>query len=143
MTVELINRSGVRLPLRRLGRTTRRIIAALERRGRSAPGPRKFIVAFVSDRESRRLNRRFLKKSRPADVLSFDYGTVAELVLAPRFVRNRARSSGIALPTALERLIGHGAMHLAGLHHEESRRAAKGFEEFEADILKQAKVWSG
>lgn len=138
--IELANRSGMRLPLRRIARTTRRALAALGRRGRRTPERRTMVVAFVPDGESRRLARRFLKKSGPADVLSFDYGTATELVLAPKFIRAQARRSGTPFLGAVERLIAHGALHLAGYHHERSHRQARRFDQLERRLLTYLKI---
>lgn len=128
------------MPLRRLGRTTRRIMGALERLGYRKPGRRILIVAFVPDVESQRLNRRFLKKSKPADVLSFDYGVSSELILAPRFIRKQARRASVSFAAMVERLIAHGALHLAGYHHESSRVQARRFEQLERELLAYVKI---
>lgn len=140
MTVELVNRSARRLPLRRLEKTTRRIARALERLGRGKPDRRALVVAFISDAESERLNRRFLKKPGPATVLSFDYPAAAEIVLTPAFIRKQARRSDVSLATMIERLIAHGAVHLAGYHHESSRAQARRFERLERELLTYLKI---
>ena len=128
------------MPLRRLEKTTRRIARALERLGRGKPDRRALVVAFISDAESERLNRRFLKKPGPATVLSFDYPAAAEIVLAPAFIQKRALRSGVPFARALERLIAHGAVHLAGYHHELSRAQAHRFEQLERELLTRLKI---
>lgn len=140
MEIKLVNRSARPLPLRRLERTIRRIASALERLGRGQPERRTLVVAFVSDVESERLNRRFLKKPGPATVLSFDYRTAAELVLAPAFIRKHARPAGVSPTAMIERLIVHGAVHLAGYHHESSRAQARRFEQLERELLTYLKI---
>ncbi len=121
MTIACVNRSGVRLPVGRLAASARRIVAMLRARGYWKKHVRTIAIVFVRDEEGRALNRIYLKKNKPTNILSFDYGIAGELVLSPGVIRREARGSRRPFPEALTQIIIHGMVHLTGLHHERSR----------------------
>lgn len=73
----------------------------------------------------RQLNRRWRKKNRPTDVLSFapsDLPTGAvkvwgDVILCPSYIRTEARRRGIAFREELLRVTIHGMLHLFGYDH--------------------------
>lgn len=90
-------------------------------------------VLVVTPAESARLNGRFRRKPRPADVLSFPApgavpgGTVGSLVLAPAVIRRRARRLGLPYASWLRELAVHGTLHLLGFHHDDPEAARRLF----------------
>lgn len=67
-------------------------------------------LAFVGDRNSRRLNRRLRRRDRPANVLSFPLGRRSgEILINPAAMRRENFSP-------LELFI-HGLLHLKGRRH--------------------------
>lgn len=136
MTVEVLNRTKVRVPPRPLTKRTRRICALLARAGMTFPKDYVLSIALVGEKEMRRLNRTFRGKNAPATVLSFDYGGAGDLLLAPEAIRREARASGRSLLGVATRLVAHGALHLAGTHHGQSRRRTQHFEHTEQQLLK-------
>jgi len=100
--------------------------------------PARITVAAVSVREALALNRRYRKKHKPADVLSFFYGPeYGEIILCPSVIRGDAKTQGNSYAYQLTWMIVHGMMHLTGLHHERSVTRAKRVERTEQKILAQ------
>jgi probable rRNA maturation factor len=87
-------------------------------------------VTLVLDPEMRALNRRWRKKDRTTDVLSFsswegesvigDERFIGDLVISVETADRQARACGHDLTTELGVLTCHGLVHLAGLDHERS-----------------------
>lgn len=123
-----MNRTSARVSAAAVRRMVAR--AAAELRGRAAGRDRlaRISVVFVTPRESRRLERRFLGKDRPASVLSFHYGAEGELILTPALIRREAGEHGDPYPRALAGMLLHGLLHLYGWHHERSGHRARRFE---------------
>lgn len=67
------------------------------------------------------LNRRFRKKNKPTDVLSFPseaVGVAGDLALSADIAAENAALLGHSAETELKVLILHGILHLAGYDHE-------------------------
>lgn len=78
-------------------------------------------VAIVSDARVRLLNRRFRRKDRPTDVLSFpagERGRLGDILIAAGIARRQARDAGHSFGTELRVLALHGLLHLLGYDHE-------------------------
>lgn len=88
-------------------------------------------IAFVGPAESQRLNRRYRRKNRPTNVLSFTYARQApeyelgEIVLCPDVIRREAALQRRPYRTYLKFLIDHGMIHLLGFDHATSREQAE------------------
>ena len=93
-------------------------------------------LAFVGERAIQTLNRRFMKKDRPTDVLSFPLGEkgpdgkfyLGDIVIAVPVAFRQARAKGHSLDRELRLLAIHGFLHLLGYDHfagieEEERKA--------------------
>lgn len=88
--------------------------------------PSRVRVILLASEDARELNRRFFKKSVPANVLSFRYGPdYGEILVCPAVIRRESREQGNTYPYQLAWMIIHGMLHLSGLHHEQSKKAAK------------------
>jgi rRNA maturation RNase YbeY len=87
-------------------------------------------VTFVLDAEMRALNRRWRKKDKPTDVLSFaawdgepiagDDRFLGDLVISVETAARQARACDHDVVTEVGVLVAHGLVHLAGLDHERS-----------------------
>lgn len=109
-------------------------------------------VVGASLAESRRLNRVYLKKNKPANVLSFRYwpdvstrGREAkegygEIIVCPQVIRRDAKKHGNSYQYQLRWMILHGLLHLAGLNHEKSSKERKRFEKLEQKLLNNLMV---
>jgi probable rRNA maturation factor len=78
-------------------------------------------VAVVPDGRVRALNRRFLGKHSPTDVLSFpadEPGDLGDVVIAHGVAARQASDVGHSLGTELRVLALHGLLHLLGYDHE-------------------------
>ncbi len=83
-------------------------------------------VAFLSGRIMQAVNYRFLKKNRPTDVLSFDYGHttvdgnpfMGEVLISPEVAAQNAKSYRTHPDREIKKLLIHGILHLAGHDHE-------------------------
>ena len=82
-------------------------------------------LAFVGERAIRTLNRRWMKKDRPTDVLSFPLGEtgadgkyyLGDIVIAVPVAARQAREKGHGLDRELRLLAIHGFLHLLGYDH--------------------------
>jgi probable rRNA maturation factor len=79
---------------------------------------------ITNDRELRALNRRFLRKDSPTDVLSFPApietgnGTAGEIAISLDRAAAQAAGFGHSLEEELRILMLHGLLHLSGMDHE-------------------------
>lgn len=94
-------------------------------------------LAFVGPRRIKEINRRYRKKNRVTDVLSFPESEVemkefgigelqenksilGEMVVCLKEVKKNSRRYKINFETELARVIIHGVLHLLGYDHEKS-----------------------
>ncbi|MFA4998982.1 MAG: rRNA maturation RNase YbeY [Candidatus Paceibacterota bacterium] len=88
-------------------------------------------VALVSSRRIKELNRKYRRKNRPTDVLSFQYGKEGEIVICLPEVRKNVKKFGPTFKKELKRVLIHGVLHLLGYDHEGSRVRAEKMREKE------------
>jgi probable rRNA maturation factor len=111
LQVEVV--SSARTSVERLGGWLRRVAPARARG--------KITVAIVPDSRVRALNRRYRKKDKATDVLSFpadERGYLGDVVIAAGVARRQAKGAGHTLQTELRVLALHGLLHLLGYDHE-------------------------
>ena len=86
-----------------------------------------FQCLITNDRELQRLNRQFLGKNYPADVLSFPVKenpvTLGEIAISYQRAREQARAFGHSVEDEVCILMLHGVLHLVGMDHERDRGA--------------------
>ena len=83
-------------------------------------------VLVTSSLELRALNRRFLGKDKPTDVLSFvpdpympgGYGFAGDIAISVEIARQNARRLRHSAAQEIKILALHGVLHLAGYDHE-------------------------
>src|SRR5499426_4593047 len=78
-------------------------------------------VAIVSNARVRALNRKFRRKDKETDVLSFpaeELGYLGDVVISSGVAARQARAAGHSLATELRVLALHGLLHLLGYDHE-------------------------
>jgi probable rRNA maturation factor len=80
-----------------------------------------FRCLLTDDRELRRLNREFLGKDYPTDVLAFPEpgpdGFLGELAISVERAREQALAFGHSLEDELRILMLHGLLHVTGMDH--------------------------
>lgn len=99
-------------------------------RDRVAPG-REFLCLITSDAELERLNRQFLGKDYPTDVLSFPAATdphaatspLGEIAISAHRAAEQARARGHSVDDEIRILMLHGILHLLGMDHERDHGA--------------------
>ncbi len=65
-------------------------------------------IAIVGPAEIQRINKKYRKKDKPTDVLSFNYGGLAEVVLCPQQIEGE-----------IDHVLIHGILHILGYNHRE------------------------
>ncbi len=83
-------------------------------------------VAFVSLAEIQKLNKKYRKKDKPTDVLSFEKISnfkeeFSEVVICPAVVRDMTKDSKLPLKKELAKMVIHGILHNFGYDHELSK----------------------
>lgn len=98
-------------------------------------------LRFVSLSEIHALNKRYRRKDKPTDVLSFGLTDqmpvgskkstepieLGDLVICPAYAKAEAKRRGIEWREELVRLIIHGVLHLSGYDHETLKDEQKMF----------------
>jgi len=81
-------------------------------------------VLVTGSRELRSLNRRFRRKDRPTDVLSFpampgpNHGLAGDIAISSDIAAQNSRRLGHSVADEVRILALHGLLHLAGHDHE-------------------------
>ena len=86
-------------------------------------------LRFVGAREGRTLNRRFRRRDRATNVLTFVYddgvSLAGDIVLCAPVVAREARAQRKMLRAHYAHLVIHGMLHLQGYDHERDHDAAQ------------------
>ena len=97
-------------------------------------------LRFVGAREGRTLNRRFRRRDRATNVLTFVYddgvSLAGDIVLCAPVVAREARAQRKTLRAHYAHLVIHGMLHLQGYDHERDDDAAH-MEAREVALLRQ------
>jgi probable rRNA maturation factor len=103
----------------------------------------KVVLRFVDEAEGRALNRRYRRRDRPTNVLSFVYDDgrgadghclSGDIVLCAPLLRREATQQGKPLAAHCAHLVVHGMLHLQGYDHAQSGEVAR-MEALEIAIL--------
>lgn len=97
-------------------------------------------VALVGQGRIKELNKRYRKKNRVTDVLSFLYGDSGEIVICLSEVRKNAKKYGLSFEKELAKILIHGILHLLGYDHEKTEKEAEKMRGKEEYYLFQLKV---
>jgi probable rRNA maturation factor len=119
-------------------------------------------IAFVGEGRMRKLNKKYRKKNRATDVLSFGEISnfrmparqvpisrlsgrqadfirgLGEVIICLREVKKSAKRRNLTFREEIARVLIHGILHLLGYEHERSQKAAKEMEEKEYYYLSEA-----
>lgn len=86
-------------------------------------------VAIVTAGEIRKLNKKYRKKDKPTDVLSFEASeldfSLGEIVLCPAEIKQNAKELNSSFKEELAKVFIHGILHLLGYEHEKNFKKAK------------------
>ena len=75
-------------------------------------------VLITSRRRVQALNRRFRRKDKPTDVLSFPGPNGGDIAICAEIARGNAGRLGHSVSDEVKVLVLHGMLHLAGYDHE-------------------------
>jgi probable rRNA maturation factor len=102
-------------------------------------------LLFIDDKGITELNRRYLKRDGPTNVLAFpmtggaqpELGTamLGDIVISIDAALRDAQTCGESLEGTIDRLLIHGLLHLLGYEHEGSRQEARRMEKEEQRLL--------
>jgi probable rRNA maturation factor len=88
----------------------------------------KINLVLINDRQIRKLNKRYRKKDKPTDVLSFEMGEdgiIGDIAISTETTQRNAKRYGVTYKRELKRLVVHGVLHLLGYDHGERMRNAE------------------
>jgi len=104
-------------------------------------------IALINEEEIRGLNKKYLKKDKPTDVLSFSQtsdfsekiiefkNVLGEVVICPQVVVKNAKDFNISFEKELAKVLIHGILHLLGYNHEKSDQKRKNMQKKENHYL--------
>ena len=128
--VEVTGEAVPRFSRREIGAYTRKVLLALEKMDRLEDEITDVSIAFVDDATMTGLNRKFRRKAKTTDVLTFpaddSYNDPAQkrgrplgdIVVCIDQARRQAAAEKHSLATEVRYLILHGVLHALGYDHE-------------------------
>jgi probable rRNA maturation factor len=83
-------------------------------------------IAFVDEEKSQEINKKYRKKNKPTNILSFSLRkNEGEIILCPNVIKREAKSFGKTFSQLLKLLIVHGMLHLKGIDHGDKMENAE------------------
>lgn len=80
---------------------------------------RELNVVLVSDYYIKKLNKTYLGKDKPTDVLSFNLGNIGEIYISVDTARRKAKKYNFSSEFEIWRYVVHGILHIAGFEHKD------------------------
>ncbi len=109
-------------------------------------------ILIVDDQEIARLNKRYLGRSSPTNVIAFPmqqgpFGQInpnllGDVVISIDTAAREAQGAGISVESRLDQLLIHGILHLFGFDHEKTSEQAKAMRIKEEQLLNLAPLRS-
>lgn len=133
----------------------KKIVRELKKRKVSLKELKKnLIIAFVAEKEMKKLNAVFRGKNKATDILSFssDYknskiisapsqqNILGELALCPSYIKKHSKERCVSVREASAYIVLHGLLHLLGFEHEKSRAEAEKMFQLQDQVF--AACWS-
>ena len=130
MSIEIsISGSVPRFSHREISSFIREVLLALDRLGRLKQEITEVSAAFINDEVMKGLNRKFRKKNRTTDVLTFPADDslndpaasgrpLGEILISVDQARRQALEEQHTLATEVRHLLLHGIIHALGYDHE-------------------------
>ncbi len=112
--VEVTGAAVPRISRRDIAAFARRVLLALDRLDEMG----EVSITLVNDKTMRNLNRKFRRKNKTTDVLTFPGDQSCEVVISVDRARRQAAREKHSLATELRYLIVHGILHALGYDHE-------------------------
>ena len=102
-------------------------------------------VVLLDDEGIREINRDYLKRDRPTNVIAFsmqegEYGNLnptilGDIIISVETAQRDAISGDMPLEHMIDYLMIHGMLHLLGYNHEEDEEEARKMEERERELF--------
>jgi probable rRNA maturation factor len=102
-------------------------------------------ILIVDDPEIARLNKRYLGRSGPTNLIAFPmqegpFGQInpnllGDVVISLGTAAREARDAGISVESRLDQLLIHGILHLFGFDHEKTSEQANAMRIKEKELL--------
>jgi len=110
-------------------------------------GQAEISVTLLSDRRIQALNKQYLGRNRPTDVLAFSQLEgegghlqplcLGDVIIGTETALAQAKSLGHPLDQELDTLLVHGVLHLLGYEHTRTPSEAARMERIQKEIMKQ------
>ncbi|MFZ6015825.1 MAG: rRNA maturation RNase YbeY [Patescibacteria group bacterium] len=90
-------------------------------------------IAFISEQKIKEFNKKYLKKNKPTDVLSFTYSRPADpflegdIMLCGEYIKKQAKANSVLFKQEVLRLAVHGMLHIGGMDHDSFSKEKKMF----------------
>jgi len=94
-------------------------------------------IALVTPNRIKELNKKYRKKNKATDILSFKYNGSGEIVICLGIIKKNAKKYKLTFKKELSQVLIHGILHLLGYNHENSKREAKKMEKKENYYLEK------
>jgi probable rRNA maturation factor len=141
MAIRIINRQKkIKLDLRKARRSLLRILRELDCSGREIN------VLFTDDAGIREMNRDYLGRDKPTNVISFSGDRedtcpeseiiLGDIVISAETALRDATKGGLSLEHEIDFLMIHGVLHLFGFDHVQSRKEARKMAAKERELFK-------
>lgn len=79
-------------------------------------------IALVGQGRIKELNKRYRKKNKATNVLSFQYDNSGEVVICLREVKKNAKQFKSTYKKELTRVLIHGILHILGYNHQRMKK---------------------
>lgn len=98
---------------------SRSVLQRFAPRAQKLAGVKGEVAILVTSRHKvQALNRRFRRKDKPTDVLSFPGSSGGDIAICAEIARQNAHRLGHTVTEEIKVLVLHGMLHLAGYDHE-------------------------
>ncbi|MEO0145013.1 MAG: rRNA maturation RNase YbeY [candidate division WOR-3 bacterium] len=91
--------------------------------------PKKIYILLTNDQKMRKLNKQFLKKDKTTDVISFNFGKIAEIYVNTDYAKRLGDFSYFIAFYCL-----HGLLHILGYDHKTKEERKEMFKKQEKYI---------
>jgi probable rRNA maturation factor len=101
-------------------------------------------LAFVSENQSKKINKKYRNKGKPTNVLSFALRkNEGEIILCPSVIKKEAKSFEKTFRQFIGFLVIHGMLHLKGLEHSSRMDKAQDFyfEKYDQKYFRRDRRW--
>jgi len=121
--VEVTGAAVPRFTRREMAEFTRKVLLTIEKLDRLERAVDEVSIALIDDEAMTGLNRKFRKKNKTTDVLTFpgDDRFLGDIVISLDQARRQAATEKHSLATEVRYLILHGILHALGHDHETDR----------------------